>query len=397
MEEEYIKKYTIDKYLTKEEIYYRENIKSISKIWEITIKYRLENRIELPLKYKENNFWFVLTEKIKKSIKYLEEFAKENITMKLSGQIQAIITKDNLLNEALNSSIIEGAFSTKKRLKELLNSKEEVKNKDEKMILNNYEVLKFIIKNIDKIFDKNLVLNIQKSITKETLDENDIDEEYRVEPVYVKNSRGEIIHTAPSYELIEDLMNNLYEFINEKKINSIIKSAILHFYFVYVHPFSDGNGRSARALQYFFLLKEGYEIFKMFSISSLLKEERSKYYKSIKNSENDEGDITYFIEFNLEMICRAINNLEKKIENEYSKQIIFKTLEIKKIKLNERQKKIIDIILKKNIDKIDKNFYSKLFKITVETARTDLNKMVNLDILKIEKEGKKEVYFFQKK
>lgn len=107
-------------------------------------------------------------------------------------------------------------------------------------------------------------------------------------------------------------MNNLYEFINEKKINSIIKSAILHFYFVYVHPFSDGNGRSARALQYFFLLKEGYEIFKMFSISSLLKEERSKYYKSIKNSENDEGDITYFIEFNLEMICRAINNLEKK-------------------------------------------------------------------------------------
>jgi hypothetical protein len=117
MDIEYINKYVLERYLTKDEIYFREGRKDFGTVWGIVNNYRIDHRIEIPLKYKEKNLWFVTTPKIEKCIEYLNRVAKDNIIMKLNGQIQAIIKKDNLLEESMSSSFIEGAFSTKKELK----------------------------------------------------------------------------------------------------------------------------------------------------------------------------------------------------------------------------------------------------------------------------------------
>lgn len=392
----YVEKYVFDRYMTKEEIYFREGRENFNFVWDIIKNYRFSNRIEIPLRYKEINLWFCITPKIQDSIDYLNAVAKDNIIMRLNGQIQSIIKKENLLEESMSSSFIEGAFSTKKRIRELITLREEPKDKNEKMILNNYEVLKFVADNLDNDFEMSLIIEIQKIITKNTLDVEDIDPNYRIEPVFVTDSKGENIHIAPPHEIVPELMNKLYLFANNNKsVSPLIKSAIIHFYFVYIHPFSDGNGRTSRALQYFYLLKEGYEIFKMFSISSMLKEERSKYYKSIKDSENDFGDITYFIEFNLEMICRSVQNVISKAIREYKKQFIFISAKQKGIFLTERHKKIIELIIKKELKGADIEMYVDVNNVKEETARTDLNKLIEYGIFNKKKEGKKFVYFLE--
>ena len=83
---------------------------------------------------------------------------------------------------------------------------------------------------------------------------------YRVEDVVVRDKRGEIIHEGAHVDNIQSMMDDLFRFMYSNDINPIIKSAIFHFYFVFVHPFPDGNGRTARATSYIYLVKEGYDI-----------------------------------------------------------------------------------------------------------------------------------------
>ena len=105
----------------------------------------------------------------------------------------------------------------------------------------------------------------------------------------------------------------IVNFSNEESNTDIlIKSFIIHFLFVYIHPFFDGNGRTGRALQYSFLLKNGVNYFKFFSISHILYEHRQKYYKTIKKVEDNDLDLTYFLIFNLEILYKNIMKIKEK-------------------------------------------------------------------------------------
>ncbi|HFL2500872.1 TPA: Fic family protein, partial [Clostridioides difficile] len=104
-------------------------------------------------------------------------------------------------------------------------------------------------------------------------------------------------------------MSKLIEFMENSKVSDLIKSAIIHFYFVYVHPFSDGNGRTSRALSYLYLIDKGYDTFKEFSISYMISKNRTKYYKAILDVENKGYNLTVFIEFMLKSIIQSINEM----------------------------------------------------------------------------------------
>jgi Fic family protein len=147
-------------------------------------------------------------------------------------------------------------------------------------------------------------------VTKNTLDHEDQVQKYRNDKVFIFNPNlGEQIYEAPDYQKVQTLMNLLFDFINrDDDLHPIIKTAIIHFYFVYVHPFFDGNGRTARCLAYMYLLQKGYDAFRYFSVSSLILDERNKYYKAIKDVEDNESDLTYFVMFYNEMILKSVTN-----------------------------------------------------------------------------------------
>lgn len=141
-------------------------------------------------------------------------------------------------------------------------------------------------------------------------------------------------------------MDDLFRFMYSNNINPIIKSAIFHFYFICT-SIPDGNGRTARATSYIYLVKEGYDIFKHFSISALIAQKKSKYYKCIKDVEDNELDMTYFIEFILGVVSESIDIILDKYTRKHIENYIFMELVDKGVNITNEQKKIIKYILNK--------------------------------------------------
>ena len=130
------------------------------------------------------------------------------------------------------------------------------------------------------------------------------DEVFRDKQIYVQDHvDGEIAHTPPDSELVEKYMEDLCEFANSEKpfIHPIIKASIIHFQIGYIHPFMDGNGRTARALFYWFLVKKEYTLIKNISISRAILNSRIQYDKAFLKTENDNNDMTYFINYQLKV------------------------------------------------------------------------------------------------
>ena len=125
---------------------------------------------------------------------------------------------------------------------------------------------------------------------------------------FIKISDGEIAHIPPKWTEVGELMRELCEFINdeEKFIHPIVKASIIHFMIGYIHPFKDGNGRTARALFYWFLLKKGYKSVKNISISRAILDSRTQYDKAFLKTEYDENDLNYFIHYSIKNISSDI-------------------------------------------------------------------------------------------
>lgn len=386
-------------HMTKKELKYRllpDNY-TLEEFWSELVKTRKKTAIIIPLKDQTDNyFWFNLTPTIKKNIELIESAGTKDVFKSIPPEIKTSTIVESIIDEAYNSSVIEGAFSTKKRTKELVEKNLNPTNKSEKMIVNNYHALQYILDNLDNPLNEDTIISIYQILTQNTLEENEVVDKYRNDFVGVwSTKKNKYIYKAPPYENVQTLMTSLNNFIgNSTNLHPLIKACIIHFYFVYIHPFFDGNGRTARAISYMYLLQEGYDFFKFFSISSLIKEERNKYYSAIENTEIYDSDLTYFIDYYLDMITKSILKVMDDLKKEYGKRITRDMLDKAGIILNNRQIKIINNFMgaKKNIITI--NQYRKKFNISYETARTDLNDLSILGIFQRAKIGKQYLYKF---
>lgn len=392
-------KYNSPLYMTKRDVLYRiSSQEDVIKIWEEVLKFRRLNGIKINLKDQENkNFFFSLTEEIKRKVVEVDDLSKNNFFEDLNENEKLDIIRLAQEDEAFYSSVIEGAHTTKKRTKELVEKGLEPQNKDEKMVLNNYHALTYIIENIHKNMSEELITDIFKVVTKGTLEEEELN--YRKNQNFVRNLE-EVIYEPPNFEEVPEMMKNLVDFIKDESdeiLHPIIKAFIIHFYFVYIHPFNDGNGRTARALTYMYLLKNGYQFFKFFSISSLLKEFRGNYYKAIKNVEDYDSDLTYFIDFYLDMTIKSIKKVSVDFKNQYLLKVIKTKILDKGLELNKRQEKTLEKIIKIGKKNIDIAFYMNQNKVVQETARKDLVELVEMEILLMSKQGKKNVFNLNEK
>ena len=383
-------------YMNRTDLLYRlKTDKDINVVWEELMEYRKNIGIEIPLiDQKSKNIFFVLTDKLKENIAKIDDLARQNIFEELDEETKMNVMLGAQADEAFYSSVIEGAHTTKKRTKDMIEKKEQPKNKDEQMVLNNYNALIYVLEKISNPISEGIILDIYHIITNSTLEIDEVVEKYRTGENEVRNLE-EVIYIPPKVENVEGMMNLLIHFIrteSDERIHPILKAIIIHYYFVYIHPFYDGNGRTARALTYMYLIQNGYSFFKYFSISNLIKEARQGYYKSIKNSEDYESDMTYFAIFYTEMILKSIVKVRNDFKREYLKQVIKLDLEKRGVALNKRQEKIIEKTISFGKESIDIEFYRKTNKVTQETARKDLNILVEMRVYLKEKVGKKYQY-----
>lgn len=293
----------------------------------------------------------------------------------------------SLIEEAISSSQMEGAVTTRKVAKEMLRKKLSPKDKSQRMIFNNYQTIRFIVENRHQPLSEELLLEVHRLMTINTLDNpEDVGRFRQNDDVVVQNQiTGEVTHTPPSFTELPSFVSELCQFFNENDaktyIHPIIKGIIIHFMVAYMHPFVDGNGRTARALFYWYMLKQGYWLTEYLSISRIIYAAKPSYEKSFLYAETDQNDIGYFITYNLRVIGLAFKGLQDYINRKKKEQqAAHKYLQIPN--LNVRQAEIVKMFEDNPQEMIVVKDLQAKFLITPTTAKADILPLVEMGLLK---------------
>lgn len=339
---------------------------------------------------------------------YLTSFIQEdlhNFDLKLIGGLyknsitpleQQEYFKNSLIEEAIASSQIEGAATTTDVARELIKSGRKPRTESEQMIINNFRAIREIENRLEEDLSVELILGIHEIMTVKT-DASKYAGKFRDHPIYVKDHvDGEIAFTAPDQSEVNILIGELINFINSENefYHPIIKASILHFMVGYIHPFGDGNGRTARALFYWYLIKKGYSLLKHISISRAILDSRTSYDKAFLKTENDENDLTYFIMYSMKSLRVAFESLvkyrdRKREERQKASEIIY---ELTQKGFNKRQSDLLGYLYIKPEAKITIPIYSKKHDVVRQTASRDLNYLEEKGIIHKSKDGKNMIY-----
>ncbi len=309
-----------------------------------------------------------------------------------------------LMEEAISSSQLEGASTTRRVAKSMLSSGRKPKNEDEEMILNNYLLMQEIKQTKDEELTLDLILEYHKIATRGNKINGNIAGVFRDnDEIVITDGFEEIVHVPPPYKNIEERLKKVCAFANTEHlgedgeifIHPVIKAIILHFMIAYEHPFSDGNGRTARGIFYWFMLRSGYDFFEYISISKLLKDAPTKYGKSFLYTEIDDNDLTYFIFYQVEIIIRAIDELLRYLQKKSQEfEEVSELLNSSPIgqALNFIEKDIVKKAIKNPGRVFTSNEIVSDYDISENTARKYLNELVKFKILASYKEGRRVNY-----
>ena len=303
------------------------------------------------------------------------------------------LIKSLMQEEAIRSSQLEGASTTRKVAKEMLRKNLEPKDKSQRMILNNYLLMQKAIERKDEELSIEFILELHQIATGDAIENQAVSGELRKDDnIFVSDLYNENTFYPPGWQTIPERLKQLCDFANQDSnqndynnfIHPIIKAIILHFMIAYIHPFGDGNGRTARAIFYWSILKSGYWLFEYISISKLIQEKRSNYDNAFIYVETDNFDITYFLYNQVDTILKAVNSLYEYIDRK--KRDFYKFMDwIDKSPVTKKLKRTHLEILKEAFREPGKEFTVKQvamdFGLSQNTARSYLNELVDKDLL----------------
>jgi Fic family protein len=363
----------------------------------------------LPFKgKKQKEFVYCPLDSIYKILHEIDQQAAGNITIQDTSSIIDEKTRNryivnSLIEEAINSSQLEGAATTRVKAIEMIRNERKARDESEQMILNNFHTMQFIktIKK-EKLTEK-IILKLQSMLTEGTFDKPEKVGRFRREDedVNVEDQYGEVLHYPPDAGLIPEYISQICHFANyvdsEVFVHPVLKGVILHFMLAYVHPFVDGNGRTARALFYWYMLRQGYWLMEMISISEIIKQAPVKYGKAFLHTETDDNDLTYFILHQLNVIKKALEKIYEYIRDKHEEKENFKlTFSLIEI-LNERQQLLLQHAFQNKDAVYLIKAHQKTHQIVYETARQDLIQLSDSHhLLEKKKKGKGFVFVVPK-
>ncbi len=304
----------------------------------------------------------------------------------------------SLMEEAITSSQLEGAVTTREVAKEMIRSGRKPRDISEQMILNNYVTMQRIRALKTSALSPELLFQIHRLVTEKTLEDPTAAGRFRRadEKRVVGDDSGEVYHTPPPAGELPERMAAMCAFANGETpdyfVHPAVRAIILHFWLAYDHPFVDGNGRTARALFYWAMLHGGYWLFEFVSISNILRKAPVKYGRSFLYTETDDNDLTYFIIAQTQVIRRAIRELHTYIER---KSAELKDLEshMRALDLfNHRQVQIVRNALKHPGQRYTFASHQRSHNVVYQTARTDLLDLGERGVLEKRKKGRQMVF-----
>jgi len=305
----------------------------------------------------------------------------------------------SLMEEAIASSQLEGAVTTTKVAKRMLREGRKPRSPSEHMILNDYQTMQRIKEIKDLPLSTTTILELHRSIAHGLLEDESSAGRFRTDDETVVADGFEIekvYHRPPSYQKIPEYMGGLCAFVNADAKDDfqhpLVKAVIIHFLIGYLHPFIDGNGRLARALMYWYALKRDYWLFEYMAISKVIKQSRGGYAMAYLFAETDDNDVTYFLNYNLNCMEKALTNLKSCILRRQSEQREVMMLVEAHPQLNQRQAEILKDMVRRKGEATSISEIMSKYNVVHQTARTDLLLLSELGFLEKKKVGKR-LYF----
>lgn len=302
-------------YLTRQEVLYKLPLNiSISTFWPELVERRKLNSTVLPLHGCDGKpLWYVLTDKMVAASEKLCTLALEQA--RPIDPYRASLTRA-MTEELFFTSFVEGARIELNEAMDFLERGNDPESVQEQLIHNNHTAWVDMLRSLYYPLDERMVKMLAYRLTDE-LDGHATD--YRQIDEHVIAAMGNETYSVPAASSLPTLMQEYYAFMASTEVHPLIKAAVGQAFMLITRPFPDGNERLSRMISYTVLLRSGYDFFRDISISSMIAKESFRYYKAMQDiirSEN-EGDLTYFIEYYLDLLARSI---DAKAEQDHRRQ-----------------------------------------------------------------------------
>jgi len=329
---------------------------------------------------------FTITPKINKALVEIERVRGFLDAIKLKEDWIVDMQKRVLILESHHSTHIEGTALSLEQAKNILEGKKVagVNRDDERELLNYKKAMDFISKYLGKEdpVTEGIVRELHK-ITAQGVRGGQADPgNYRKIQNYVVNSRTrEVIYTPPPPSEVPPLMKEFVDWLNKTgDLSPVLAAGIAQFQFVHIHPFIDGNGRTARLLSTLILYKTGYDFKRLFTISEYYDQDRPAYYQAIQSVRNRKMDMTVWLEYFVEGLHSQMKEIQQKGEQLIKQDNLL--LKIKsKTELNSRQQRAVKYLIRNG--KISVNEYQSVASCIRRTAQRDLEDLVAKKALKV--------------
>jgi len=289
-----------------------------------------------------------------------------------------------LILEAHHSTHIEGTQLTLAQAQDILAGKslKGIRKDDRQELLNYKEAMDFVSGYLGKESEitEELIKEIHRILVEDVRGGTLEPGRYRTVQNYVVNSlTGTIIYTPPPPSQVPHFMTEFVEWLNKASdISPVLIAGICQYQFVHIHPFLDGNGRTARVLCSLILYLNGYDFKRLFSLSEYYDTDRRKYYDAIQSVRENEMDMTTWLEYFTEGLSSQLAAVKTKGEKAIKRDVLIE--KAKGLNVNERQQKILLHFLDVNRSSVEE--IRKELNLVRRTVQRDLSKLVTLGLIK---------------
>ncbi len=300
------------------------------------------------------------------------------------------LRREALLRSAHASTSIEGNPLSLEQVTELARGREVMATRRAKReVLNYLEVLEDIEGYLfDGAITEDSVLKLHAAVSREVLDDHRNEGRYREVQVYVGNAAtGEVVFMPPPPVEVRGLIDDLVEWLASDAaatMNPVLVAGIAHYEFVRIHPFVDGNGRTARALATLVLVTRDFDIKRFFALDDYYDSDRPSYYKALNDVDQDTLDLTGWLDYFTQGVLLAIEEVRTKVlQLSIDRRMAARRGQIA---LTDRQLEIVQHVIDNG--SVTTREVARWYGISVQAALKELRKLVDLEVLRMEGKGR---------
>ena len=345
-----------------------------------------------------NPFSYWIPDSIFKTLNSIDKWSGGMLTRDAPGPLPSkekyIIS--SLMEEAIASSQLEGSATTRKVAKEMLRSGRPPSDRNERMIVNSYMTMQHVRGMRDAKLTPEGLYEVHRIVTEGTIEDSQEAGRLRTRDDIFVEYGGETVHVPPKAHGLPGRIEALCAFANhddgEDWIHPVLKAIVIHFWLAYDHPFTDGNGRTARALMYWYLLSRGYVFFEYLAVSRYFLRSQGQYVRAYLYTETDRGDLTYFMVYNLRVIQLAFDDLRAYLQRK-QQEVVDSNRVLRNYRgLNLRQKTLLYHGAQHPDAIYTIQAHGNTHGVVYQTARTDLLDLVKKGLLRKEKQGREFIF-----